>query len=143
MTFLGEKTEKNITILVPIRKEITRIDTNGEKIIKTIFYRLQFIDRAKFMTSSLSSLFNNLAEGILKVECKYRPNGKNFETCGIKYKYCNRFLECTNLIGDLLEHKCLCCNKNYRKFDENLKRQFFNKYKFSNNDIVAKKCLLT
>ena len=40
-----------------------------------------------------------------------------------------------NFKDDLIEHKCLCCNKNYqRKFDERLKKRFFNTYKFSNND---------
>ena len=34
---------------------------------------------------------------------------------------------------NLIEYRCLCCNKNYQhKFDEKLKEQFFNKYKFSN-----------
>ena len=36
---------------------------------------------------------------------------------------------------DLIEYKCLYCNKNYEhKFDEKLKDWFFNKYKFSNHD---------
>ena len=36
---------------------------------------------------------------------------------------------------DLIEYKCLCCNKNYHhKFDENLKERFFDNYKFSNHD---------
>ena len=42
--------------------------------------------------------------------------------------------EYTKLKDDLLEDKCLCCNKNYwQKFDEKLKEQFFNIYKFSNH----------
>ena len=36
-----------------------------------------------------------------------------------------------------MEHKCLCCNKNYqKKFDENLKKRFFNTYKIFNNFIL-------
>ena len=36
---------------------------------------------------------------------------------------------------NLIEYRCLCCNKNYQhKFDEKLKEQFFSKYKFSNHD---------
>ena len=36
---------------------------------------------------------------------------------------------------DLIECKCLFCNKNYQqKFDEKLKERFFNTYKFSNHD---------
>ena len=27
---------------------------------------------------------------------------------------------------NLIEYKCLCCNKNYQQFDENLKGWFFN-----------------
>ena len=45
------------------------------------------------------------------------------ETCRIKYKYCNSFLEYINIKDDLIEYKCLCCNKNYQhKFDEKLKK---------------------
>ena len=44
--------------------------------------------------------------------------------------------EYTNIKVDLIEYKCLCCNKNYqKKFDENLKKLFFNTYKSSNHDI--------
>ena len=41
---------------VPIEKKVTRIDKNGEKNIKNIYYLLQFIDSARFMASSLSNL---------------------------------------------------------------------------------------
>ena len=88
------------------------------------------------MVSSLSNLVNNLSQGICRIKCKFRKDDKKFETCGIKYNYCNCFLEYTNFKDDLLEYKCLCCNKNYQqKFDEKLKEQFFNTYKFSIHDI--------
>ena len=33
--------------------------------------------------------------------------------------------------NDLIEYKYLCCNKSYqKKFDENLKKQFVNKYSY-------------
>ena len=54
----GEHTEKYITFSVPVEKDVTRIDKNGKEIIKTISYRLQFIDKARFMARSLSSIFN-------------------------------------------------------------------------------------
>ena len=61
---------------------------------------------------------------------------KKCETCGIKYKDCNCFLKYTNFKDNSIEYKCLCCNKNYKKkFNEDLKKQFFNKYKYSNHDI--------
>ena len=86
------------------------------------------------MASSLSNLVNNLSDGIHSIKCKYGHDDKKCETCRIKYKYWNCFLEYTNFKDDLTEYKCLCCNKNYqRKFDEKLMEQFFNAYKFSNH----------
>ena len=59
---------------------------------------------------------------------------KKKEICAIKYKCCDCVLEYTNFKDGLVEQKCLCCNKSYQhKFDENLKSQCFNIYKFSNN----------
>ena len=67
---------------------------------------LQFIDSKRFMPSSLSNIFKN--------------HNKKYKICRIKYKYCDCFLEYTNFKDDLIEYKCLCCNKNYQqKFDEN------------------------
>ena len=63
---------------------------------------------------------------------------KKCETCGIKCKYCDYFLEYANFKDDLTE---------YKKFDEKLKERFFNIYKFSNHDnnkfilLLQKRCL--
>ena len=70
---LGENTEKYITFLVPISKELD----NG----KTITYRLKFIDSFIFMSISLSSLVDNLSE-IYKKECK-GCEGKKSNQCAI------------------------------------------------------------
>ena len=44
---------------------------------------------------------------------------KKCGTCRIKYKYCDFFPEYTKIKDDLIESKCLCCNKNYQeKSDE-------------------------
>ena len=51
---LGENTEKYITLLTPIKKDLD----NG----KTITYKLKFIDSYRFMRGSLSSLVDNLSE---------------------------------------------------------------------------------
>ena len=56
------------------------IDKNGKENTKNIFYRLQFIDSARFMASSLSNLGNNLSEGIHEINCKYGHNDKKCET---------------------------------------------------------------
>ena len=60
------------------------------------------------MASSLSNLVNNLTEGIHKIKCKYGHNDKKSETCEIKYKDCECFLEYTNVKDDLTKYKCLC-----------------------------------
>ena len=53
---------------------------------------------------------------------------KRCKMWGIKYKDFNCFLECTIFRDNLIEYKCLCCNKNYYKI-------LFNTHKFSNHDI--------
>ena len=103
VTCLEENTEKYRTFIVPIEKEVTTIDKNGEEIIKNISYRFQFIHSARFMASSLSNLVNNLSERIHKIKCKYENNDRKCETCGIKYKYCNCFLEYKNFKDDLID----------------------------------------
>ena len=86
-----------------MEKEVTRIDKNGEEITKTISYILQFIDSARFMATLLSNLVNNLSEGTHTIKCKFGHDDKKFETCGIKYRYCDCFLEYTNFEGGLIE----------------------------------------
>ena len=80
-------------LIVPIEEEVTKTDKNGDKVTKNISYILQFIDSARFVASSLSNLVNNLSEGIRKIKCKYRQDDKKCETCRIKYKNCECFLE--------------------------------------------------
>ena len=76
-TRLGENTDKYLAFTVPIEKEVTRIDKNGEQNAKNISYMLQFIDNPRFMTSSLSSLVNNLSEGIYRIKFKFEHDDKN------------------------------------------------------------------
>ena len=52
--YLGEKTEKYITFLVPIYKKNDKDET--------VIYKLKFIDSFRFMSTSLSSLVDNLSE---------------------------------------------------------------------------------
>ena len=98
LTCLGESTEIYITFAIPIEKEVTKIDKNGEKNTKNIPYILQFIDAAICMVSSLSNLVNNLSEGLKlnRIKCKFGHDNKLCETCRIKYKYSNCFLEYAN-----------------------------------------------
>ena len=56
------------------------------------------------MANSLSSLVNNRSEKIHRMKCKFsRHDEKRCEICGIKYKYCDCFLECINFKDDLIE----------------------------------------
>ena len=75
-TCLGENTEKYIAFTVPIEKEVTRINENGEKITKNISYILKFIDSSRFMAILLSNLVNNLSKGIHRIKCKYGHGDK-------------------------------------------------------------------
>ena len=74
------------------------------------------------MVSSISDLADNFAERIHKIKCKHELDNKKCKTCATKYKDCACSLEYTSFKNDVLEYKCLCCDRNYRKtFDENLK----------------------
>ena len=59
------------------------------------------------MASSLSNLVNNFSEEIYKIQCKYRDDDKKCETA--------EFFEYANFKDDLIERKCVCCNKNYQQ----------------------------
>ena len=58
---LGKNTEKSITFSVPIEKELD----NG----KTVTYKIKFIDSFRFMSSSLSSLVDDLSERYHNNKC--------------------------------------------------------------------------
>ena len=82
---------------------------------KNISYILQFIDRARFVGSSLSNLGNNVSEEIHEIKCKYRHDNKKCENYGIKFKIWDCFLRYTNFKDDLIECKCLCYNESLMK----------------------------
>ena len=90
-TCLWEHTEKYVTFTVSIKKK----------------------------SYSLSNFVNNFSEGIHRIKCKFGHHDKKCEIFGIEYKYCNWYLEYKNFKDDLIEYKCLFCNKNYQhKFDK-------------------------
>ena len=92
---------------IPIRKEITKIDKDGNENVVNISCKIKFIDSARFMASSLSNLVNSLAERIHKIKCKD----------------CDCFLEYESVKDKLIKYKCLSCNKDYsNKLDEKLKK---------------------
>ena len=90
------------------------------------------------MASLLTTLVNNLFEEIHKTKYKYQHYDKICETYVITYQIGDYFFEYTNFKNDLIQHNCLCCNKIYQqKFDENLKKHFYNTYKFSTTTIIS------
>ena len=120
MNVLGGNIEKYKQFFVPIVKEVTKIDKDGNESVIIISYKIKLIDSVRFMASSLSNLVDNLTERIRKIKCKY----------------CDCFLEYESVKDNLIKYKCLSCNKDYsNKLDEKLKKIFKNTFTFSNNDI--------
>ena len=66
---LGQNTEKYINFSVPIEKETTKRDKDGNDKIKKISYKIKFIDSYRFMSASLSNLVNNLSEVVHNDKC--------------------------------------------------------------------------
>ena len=117
---LGENTVKYITFSVPIKKQITKRDKDGNDKIVNILYKIKFIDSSRFMSSPLSNLVDNLSEGLHSekcVDCKSR-----FDYMSIK--------------DDKLIFRYFGCKKNYEKeFNKELIKIFKNTYKFCDKDI--------
>ena len=109
---LGENTEKYITFSVPIKKELDNS--------KTITYKLKFIDSFRFMSTSLSSLVDNLSEKLHSDKCKD----------------CKSELDYMSVKDNQLIFQCLECKKNYKKdFNKESIKRFANTYEFCNGDI--------
>ena len=62
LNVLGENTEKYKYFSVPIEKEVTKIDKEGNESVATISYKINYIDSARFTVSSLSSLVYNFTK---------------------------------------------------------------------------------
>ena len=117
---LDENTEKYITFAVPIKKEITKKDKNGNDKITKIPYKIKFIDSYRFMSTSLSNLGSNISEGLHNDRC-------------IDCKSC---LDYITMKDEKLIFGCLRCKKNYEKnFNKELIQRFANTYKFCNEDL--------
>ena len=117
---LGENAEKYITFSVPIKKEITKNDKNGNDKITKISYKIKFIDSYIFMSTSLSNLVSNLSEGLHNDRC-------------IDCKSC---LDYMTTKDEQLIFNCFRCKKNYEKnFNKDLIKRFANTYEFCNADL--------
>ena len=117
---LGENTEKCITFSVPIKKETTKKDKDGNDKITKISYKIKFIDSYRFMSTSLSNLVNNLSEGVHND----------------KYTNCKSCLDYMTTKDEQLIFRCFRCKKNYEKdFNKELIQRFANIYEFCNGNL--------
>ena len=84
---LGENTEKYITFSISINKKNTKKDKNGNDRIVNIPYRLEFVDGYRFMSAPLSSLVDNLSDGLHKCEnCESTLEYINAENSRVIFK---------------------------------------------------------
>ena len=117
---LGENTEKYIIFSVPIKKEITKKDKNGNDKIRKISYKIKFISSSRFMSTSLSNLVSNLSEGLHNDRC-------------IDCKSCLDYMITKD---KQLIFSSFRCKKNYeKKINKELIQRFANTYEFFNGDL--------
>ena len=85
--------------------------------VKKITYKLKFIDSLRFMSTSLSSLVENLSE-----------------ICSKKYgdKNCKSMCDFIRVKNDRLHYKCNKCKKRQLKPINGLNKKFSNTYRFCN-----------
>ena len=70
---------------------------NWRRNYKNYILHIIVIDSARFMASSLSNLVNNFSEEIQIIKCKLGHSDKKCQTCGIKHKYYDCFLNIKTL----------------------------------------------
>ena len=93
----GENTKKAKLFPVRQKKKLLKSIEDGNENVATISYKIEFVDSARFMATSLSNLVDNLTEGIHKIKCKD----------------CNVFLEYESVNDNFIKCKYLSCNKDY------------------------------
>ena len=121
MKCLGENTEKYITFSISIKKEVTKIDKDGNESAAIISYKLKFVDSFRFMSSSLSNLVDNLLEDLYSNNCTD----------------CRFCLDCMSVKDDQLIFRCFEYKKNYNKdFNKELIKRFAITYELCDKDII-------
>ena len=103
---------REIYFAVPISK---KLDND-----KTITYSSKFIDSSRFMSTSLSSVVDNLSEKLHSDKCKD----------------CKSELDYMSVKDNQLIFQCLECKKNYKKdFNKESTKRFANRCEVCNEDI--------
>ena len=67
LNVLGENKENYKFFSVPIKKEITNIDKDSNKIVEIISCKIKFIESMRIMPTSLWNHVDNATEGIHKI----------------------------------------------------------------------------
>ena len=105
---------------MPIKKEITKRDKDGNDKTTKISYKIKFIDSYRFMSKLLSNLVDNLSEGLHSDKCTD----------------CKSCLDYMAAKDEQLIFRYFECKKNYKKdFNKELIKRFANIYEFCNEDI--------
>ena len=78
-------------------EEVKRIDKNEKEITKPISYKLKFIDKSRFMASSLSNIVDNFAEGICIIKSKIAHSNAKCKVCELNTKIENAVLNTKTL----------------------------------------------
>ena len=113
-TCLGENTEKYKTFTVPIEKEVRRIDKNVAEITKSIYLTYcNLLTAQDLWQAHYQILPIHFLKKFIELNVNAGTMKNKRKTCGIKYKYCDCFLEYMNFKDHLIEYKCLCCKNNY------------------------------
>ena len=70
MSWEKDKKKKTQNFSSSNRKNVTKIDKDGNEGVLNISQKIKFIDSARFMITSLSNLDDNLSKRVNKIECK-------------------------------------------------------------------------
>ena len=114
LSFHNQRASRRIwrLISIPIKKEL---DTG-----KIITYKIKLIDSVRIMSGPLSSLVDNLSEGLHNYNCT------NFESC----------IDYISTKHNQLILKCIECSINHKKhFNKDLIKRLKNTYEFCDRDI--------
>ena len=102
------KYRKYKTFFISTKKEVIKIDKDGNESVVTISCKIKFIDSARLTATFLSNFVDNLTGGIHKIKCKDS----------------DYFFKYENVKDSSIKYNCLSCSKNYsNKISEELKRE--------------------
>ena len=121
---LGENTDKHITFLVPMAKEITRIGKKEKKSPRPSLTDYNFLIVKDFWQTLYQILLIILLNEFVKSSWNMEMITKNVKLVELNTKYKRECcLEYTKIKDDLIEYKYLFCNKNYQKMFEEISRE--------------------